>query len=81
MTKGLHLQSLLLHYEDYENDFNKTIEKISTFMDISQGKEVAYFTPGKSYKHYFQENEIKKVKGLVVELSSEKTWKILQRYF
>lgn len=50
-------------------------------MDISQGKEVAYFTPGKSYKHYFQENEIKKVKGLVVELSSEKTWKILQRYF
>ena len=81
MTKELHLQSLLLHYEDYENDFNKTIEKISTFMDISQGKEVAYFTPGKSYKHYFRANEIKKVKGLVVELSSEKTWKIFQRYF
>ena len=57
--KGLE-DVLLIKYDDYEKKYNETITKVLNFLHLSEVEkpsDVAPFKTGKSYRHYYSEEE------------------------
>mmetsp|Transcript_27784 Transcript_27784/g.80214 ORF Transcript_27784/g.80214 Transcript_27784/m.80214 type:complete len:672 (+) Transcript_27784:29-2044(+) len=82
-TEELKVPTLLLHYEEYEADFDATLETLLEFLDQPLASDFTKeFIEGKSYaEEYFTEDERHMVKKAVKLLASDELHKEIQRYF
>ena len=82
-TEELKIPTLLLHYEDYETDFDSTLETLLKFLDQPMASDFTKeFIEGKSYaQEYFTDDERHMVKKAVKLLAHDQLYKQLVRYF
>ena len=79
--RHLHLPTLVIHYEDYEDDFNMTFSNLLDFMHLRPIGKAGQYSARKDYQDYFTKEDRIKVKKLVKQFASTHTWKVLARYF
>ena len=74
------LDSLVIHYEDYEKDWNKTTASILTFLEMEMVTEAAPFISGKNYHDYFTVQEKRQVKQALEHMALRGTYEQIQHY-
>lgn len=81
VTVHLDLPTLVIEYEDYENNFESTVSAIFEFLNLPLVEKPINFISGKKYVEYFSHEERLAAKILVQTLSDEWTWSIVSKYF
>lgn len=71
----------VVYYEDYTSRYNETTRDLFAFLGLEQVHDPLQFIPGKTYEHFFDENEIQAITQLVWKVASPRTRDILHRYF
>lgn len=79
--RELHLPTLVVYYEDYEDDFNMTFSNLMDFMHLEENGQANGFTARHDYQDYFTSEDRQNIKHLVKQLASNHTWRALARYF
>jgi hypothetical protein len=77
----LNVPKLIIHYEDYSDNWNTTLNSMLEFLDMSNTGGSVSFMRGKSYHSYYTEDEIQRLRKAIKMLALPITWKYLQRYF
>jgi hypothetical protein len=77
----LHLPTLVIHYEEYEHNFESTVSNIMEFLNLPRALDPIAFISGKDYKDYFSFEEQLAVKKLVQAISDDWTWNEISKYF
>jgi hypothetical protein len=74
---------MILFYEDYALDWDKTVNQILKFLSLSpaRGATAETFILGKHYDEFYVEEEKLAAIKLMQALASTELWKLLQRYF
>lgn len=88
VQKNMNLSSLLLYYDDYEEEgkWNQSMDQILHFLNQTKGTvkgkrgRVHPFKAGKGYHHYFTLDQRQAVWTFIEKISIPETWHILQRY-
>lgn len=80
-TRKLHLPTMVLYYEDYENDFNMTFTNLLDFLHLEERGHVNPFTARHDYYDYFTAQDRDDIKRLIKRFASNHTWNALARYF
>lgn len=76
------LPSLVIYYEDYETNYNQTVDSILGFLDLPRAAPPLPFKTGKTYRDlFFPEETQRATKHLLKAMASKELWAILQRYF
>ena len=78
---NLGIPSLIIHYENYTNNFDETKESLLEFLEQDEVNEPPTFVTGKTYREYYSQEEIDAVSSLFVKLALEKTWSNTKHYF
>jgi hypothetical protein len=73
--------TLTIYYEDYSKKFNETAKTILNFLELDQVGELREFTARSDYGGYFSPKEVEKIKNLVQNVATEKTWALVKHYF
>mmetsp|Transcript_5303 Transcript_5303/g.7280 ORF Transcript_5303/g.7280 Transcript_5303/m.7280 type:complete len:399 (-) Transcript_5303:125-1321(-) len=79
-TRDLKIPTLVMHYENFETDHNRTIKKIFDFLELEPEGEEKEFIAGKSYDEYFTKTQRAKAMNLIKEFVNPDTWELLERY-
>jgi len=77
----LRLPTLVLHYENYTHNFDRTKELLLEFLEQEDVHEPPPFVTGKSYREYFTEAEIRAVSSMFSTLAMANTWELTKHYF
>lgn len=83
LTRRMNIPVHVLFYEDYTDDWEKTVEQLLQFISLSPapGARPYEFIAGKHYGEYFDPDNTAMAKLLVKALASPETWDFLKRYF
>jgi hypothetical protein len=83
LTRRRNLPVHTLFYEDYETNWDRTVDELFQFLFLSpaRGTEPVPFVTGKHYTGYYDRHDIAMAKVLVRTLASPETWNLVQRYF
>jgi hypothetical protein len=81
VTLDLSLPTLVIHYEEYEQNFESTLSNIMEFLNLPRAQKPIEFISGKVYNDYFTLDERLAAKELVQAISDEWTWSAVSRYF
>ena len=81
VTEDLNLPTLVIHYEDYEHNFESTVSSILDFLNLPRAQDPIEFISGKEYTEYFTLNERLAAKKLVHTISDDWTWNAVSKYF
>lgn len=76
----LRLPTLILHYENYTHNFDRTKELLLEFLEQEDVHEPPPFVTGKSYREYFTEDEIRAVSSIFSKLAMANTWELTKHY-
>jgi len=76
----LDLPTHKIHYESYETNYNKTVNGIFDFLELTREGGEWEFIKGKKYSEYFTLKEKKAAKKALRKLSSKQTWESIQHY-
>ena len=75
------MPTLVVHYENYEKNYEGTVSTILEFMELPQNNDFTKFIAGKRYKTvFFSEKQRIAALDLVRHLADEETWSLLERY-
>lgn len=74
------LPTMLIHYENYTNNFNQTKDTLLKFLEQDAVHEPPHFESGKVYRDYFTAEEITAVSRMFLSLALEKTWYHTKHY-
>ena len=78
------LPSLTIYYEDYNDNWNATVEQILDFVEVPRPLEdeaaVREFVSRPPYDYYTHQQR-KQARSLVKQTVSDKVWQLLKRYF
>ncbi|GKY92260.1 hypothetical protein MPSEU_000197100 [Mayamaea pseudoterrestris] len=74
------LERQVLYYEDYSSNFEQTVQRLADFMEQSIVHESLPFIAGKTYGHFYTDDEKKRIANLIFNLASKETWSVLSRY-
>mmetsp|Transcript_20605 Transcript_20605/g.27046 ORF Transcript_20605/g.27046 Transcript_20605/m.27046 type:complete len:105 (+) Transcript_20605:1-315(+) len=80
-THDLIVPTYVLHYENYEENFNQTVAGLLNFLQLDWENEAPEFIKGKEYSEYFTSEEQKVVRTAMEALSSTTTWNNIHHYF
>lgn len=81
VAKDLNVPTLVVHYENYEKNYEGTVSTILEFMELPQNNDFTKFIAGKRYKTvFFSEKQRIAALDLVRHLADEETWSLLERY-
>jgi len=81
VIKKTKLPTLVLHYENYGKDYEKSVEELLGFLELPRNGELPEFIAGKSYKEeFFTEHQRNATMALVRSVSSQNAWELLKRY-
>lgn len=76
----LKIPTLSIHYSDYEEDFNGTIDKITRFLEIESVNTPNPFISGKKYSTYFTPQEREAIFKIIKHFTSPEVWELVKRY-
>jgi hypothetical protein len=79
--RELHLPTMLVHYEDYEDDQNMTFTNMLDFLHLQENARPKEFTARHDYQAYFTGEDRQRIKMLIKQLASNQTWKAVSHYF
>ena len=75
-------RSIVVYYEDYETNYNATVDSILDFLDLTREAEPLPFSTGKTYRDVFFSPEVQEAtKDVLQVIASKELWQILKRYF
>ena len=78
------VQSMTLHYRDYQNDWKDTTQNLLNFLSLNDDTNLEIDNNTfhmSNYSNYFTEQERLAAKDAIQALASDTTWSQLQRYF
>lgn len=79
--RELHIPTMVVHYEDYEDDFNMTFANMLDFLHLEEKGSAPGFAARHDYQDYFTNEDLQSMKDLVKHLASNHTWKAIAHYF
>lgn len=77
----LAIPSLVIHYENYTDNFNETVDVLIDFLGRDVEGVPPVFFSGKTYRHYFTDGEIGAIADVFERLALDKTWYHTRHYF
>ena len=80
-TWDLQLPTLILHYENYTDDFEGTKETLLSFLEQEDAREPPAFVTGKTYREYFTADEVRAVADMFARLGMAETREHTGHYF
>ena len=80
-TYDLNLPTLIVHYENYTQNFGQTVELLLNFLQLDMKNEAPKFQTGKEYREYYTEEEMTAAREMVEKLALKKTWEYTRHYF
>jgi hypothetical protein len=80
-TWDLNIPSMIVHYENYTDNFNKTKDTLLDFLGQDGIYDAPEFVTGNTYREYYLQEEIDAVSRMFSKLSLEKTWYNTKHYF
>ena len=75
------LESYVFHYEDYETDFEATVQSLMSFIGQPTVYPPAPFIAGKHYRDLYEVQEVESARQLLQRLASPACWELLRYYF
>jgi hypothetical protein len=82
VVEQMGIPSLIIHYEDYSKEFNRTKDQLLDFIEVKENKEKDIsFVAGKEYSSYLTSEEREAVMLAIKELSNDRVLHELRRYF
>ena len=79
-TWDLRIPTMIIHYENYTDNFNQTKDMLLNFLDQDDINEPPIFETGKIYREYFTKEEIQAVSTMFSKLALDKTWDHTKHY-
>jgi hypothetical protein len=79
-THDMRIETLLLHYREYSDDFELARDKVLTFLEVPHVATPLQFHPGKEYRHYYTRAQKVVILDLVREFATPDTWNELKDY-
>jgi hypothetical protein len=76
-----HLPDLVLWYEDYSTNFNRTVDSLFAFLNLEKKGKPRKFVAGKEYSSYYSEEVALAANRLVRALATPQTWDQIKHYF
>ena len=73
-------ESLVIYYDEYITSIEKTLERISDFLDFEVIGEVNNFEMGKTYGEYFTNDQVVAILKLIRHLATPITMDLLSPY-
>ena len=81
VARILGLDTLVVYYEDYRDNFDKTLDELLKFVELPKKGEPPKFGMA-SYDNYFTNDERKRIQNFIEYLSTPRTWEALsEKYF
>jgi hypothetical protein len=77
----LNLPTHIVHYEDYSSNMEGTLQSLLEFLELPNVGAEYPFQSGKSYRYYFTDDEIARMRTAAMMLASPLTWYHVERYF
>ena len=81
VAKEWELPNLIIYYEDYSLSFNRTLERIMSFLELEIVQDPFPFVTGKTYHDLFRREIVQNATKLVRSLATEDCWELIQHYF
>ena len=81
LTEKLGIETMVVYYEDYESNFDETLDSILTFLELPRATEPRNFEAGHEYSKYYTFLDKRRIRLLIEEIASDTTMKYLERYF
>uniref|UniRef100_A0A7S0C4C6 Sulfotransferase domain-containing protein n=1 Tax=Proboscia inermis TaxID=420281 RepID=A0A7S0C4C6_9STRA len=79
-TKRLKLPTHIIHYENYEHDFESTAKGLLEFLSIEEIGDPPSFIAGKDYLHYYTKRQRKATMKLIRRVATPESWELIKRY-
>ena len=80
-TWDLRLPAMILHYENYTDNFNETKDILLEFLDHDGINDPPLFVTDKTYREYYTVDEVEAVSNMFSNLALDKTWDHTKHYF
>ena len=80
-TRDMGIPTFVLHYEDYRDRFESTLEGLLSFLELPHVKKGPPFDIGKEYAEFYTDTQRDAVATLVKELASMESWMHMKDYF
>jgi len=80
-TAKQNLSTMIIHYERYTDNFNKTKDDLLQFLEQREVNKPPTFIAGKTYRNYYTDKEIAAVKLMFSKLANNDTWDQTKQYF
>ena len=80
-TQRLQLPIYVLYYENYTENFDKTVDDLFHFLELHKVNNPVPFIAGKTYQNFFSEDEARAATRLVENMASPECWKLIGHYF
>ena len=80
-VERMEIPSHYIYYESYTDDYDNTVRELNQYLELETVVEPEPFITGKTYRHFFSQEDVKHARELVKYLSTMKLWKKLQHYF
>lgn len=77
----LNLPTHIVHYEDYNSNMEATLQSLLDFLELPNTGAEYPFQSGKSYRYYFTDDQIARMRTATMMLASPLTWHYMERYF
>ena len=77
----MNVPTYVLNYEQFGTRYGETLDEILNFLGNSRKGKPYKFITGKTYKEYFDSEEIIHVKEAMRRLATNETWSLIQHYF
>jgi hypothetical protein len=79
MIKKMNVPSITVHYEDFNEKFEETLDSLLSFLEEEQVGDPALFL-WHDYPEYYDEETRKAAKTLMKEWATKETWALIQHY-
>jgi len=80
VARSMGIETHVVHYEDYRDNFDATLQGLLKFVELPQKGEAPKFAMS-PYDGYYTADERKRIQDFLDYLSTKETWNSLQRYF
>ena len=80
VTRGNNIAVHIVHYHNYSQNFDETLSKLLSFLELSRNGQVEPFHAGKTYTDYYTPRERKKIRRAIQEFASVETWDNIKDY-
>jgi hypothetical protein len=79
-THDMRVETLLLHYHEYSDNFELARDKVLTFLEVPHVATPLQFHPGKEYRHYYTRDQKMAILDFIKEFATPDTWREVKEY-